>query len=209
MVPVFCLGNASDCFRNFSQSHRCLLMHTPPPAMAELVPALSSDVCAALYFYSLAAFLISFLFSFLTILALLLRAQKLYKKFVKSTGFLGDQQWAMIRVVEQRVRFYPAAFFCCWGPAVILGIVKLIMPQNTELHMALYVLQALTAASQGLLNCGVYGWTQHNLSRLKWEGRRDADTQTPLLRSQKRFYASTLPSPRHSPLPSSTTSSAL
>uniref|UniRef100_A0A2K5KEZ9 Transmembrane protein 116 n=2 Tax=Colobinae TaxID=9569 RepID=A0A2K5KEZ9_COLAP len=120
---------------------------------------------------------------------LLIRAQTLYKKFVKSSGFLGSEQWAVIHIVDQRVRLYPVAFFCCWGPAVILMIIKLTKPQDTKLHMALYVLQALTATSQGLLNCGVYGWTQHKFHQLKQETRRDADTQTPLLCSQKRFYS--------------------
>ncbi|XP_007490100.1 transmembrane protein 116 isoform X2 [Monodelphis domestica] len=209
MVPVFCLGNTSECFHNFSQSHRCLLMHSPPPAMAELLPSASTSVCRILYFYGLIVFLASFLFSLLAILALLIRAQILYKRFVKSTGFLGDAQWAMIHMVEQRVRFYPAAFFSCWGPAVILVIIKLARPQNTRLHMALYVLQALTAASQGLLNCGVYGWTQHRLYRFRREVQRDADTQTPLLRSQKRFYTGCLASPESSPTPADAASTVL
>uniref|UniRef100_A0A8C3YK78 Transmembrane protein 116 n=1 Tax=Catagonus wagneri TaxID=51154 RepID=A0A8C3YK78_9CETA len=120
---------------------------------------------------------------------LLIQAQALFKKFVKSTGFLGSEQWAVIHIVEQQVLFYPMAFFCCWGPAAILMIIKLMKPQNTKLHMALYVLQALTASSQGLLNCGVYGWTQYKFYQLKQKARRDADTQTPLLCSQKRFYS--------------------
>nr|XP_003420408.1 transmembrane protein 116 isoform X1 [Loxodonta africana] len=189
MVPVFCLGNTSECFRNFSQSHRCILMLSPPSAMAELLPSANTSVCSILYFYGIIIFLASFLLSLLTIVVLLIQAQTLYKKFVKSTGLLGSEQWAVIHIVEQRVRFYPVAFFCCWGPAVILMILKLTKPQDTKLHMALYVLQALTAASQGLLNCGVYGWTQHKFHQLKQETRRDADTQTPLLCSQKRFYS--------------------
>ncbi|XP_078010440.1 transmembrane protein 116 isoform X1 [Phascolarctos cinereus] len=206
MVPVFCLGNSSECFHNFSQSHRCLLMHSPPPAMAELLPSASTSVCKILYFYGLIIFLTSFLLSLLAIVALLTRAQMLYKRFVKSTGFLGDEQWASIRVVEHRVCFYPVAFFCCWGPAAILVIIKLTRPENTQLHMALYVLQALTAASQGLLNCGVYGWTQHRFHRLRREARRDADTQTPLLRSQKRFYTGALGAPESRPTPADATS---
>ncbi|XP_070372176.1 transmembrane protein 116 isoform X3 [Equus asinus] len=189
MIPVFCLGNASECFHNFSQSHRCILMYSPPSAMAELLPSADASVCSTLYFYGLTIFLASFLLSLLTIVVLLIQTQTLYKKFVKSTGFLGSEQWAVIHIMEQRVRFYPVAFFCCWGPAVILMIVKLTKPQDTKLHMALYVLQALTASSQGLLNCGVYGWTQYNFYHLKQEARRDADTQTPLLCSQKRFYS--------------------
>ncbi|XP_007170968.3 transmembrane protein 116 isoform X2 [Balaenoptera acutorostrata] len=189
MIPVFCLGNASECFRNFSQSHRCILMYSPPTAMAKVLPSANTSVCSTLYFYGLIIFLASFLLSLLTIVVLLIQAQTLYKKFLKSTGFLGSEQWAVIHIVEQRVRFYPVAFFCCWGPAVILMIIKMTKPQDTKLHMALYVLQALTASSQGLLNCGVYGWTQYKFYQLKQEARHDADTQTPLLCSQKRFYS--------------------
>lgn len=189
MIPVFCLGNASECFRNFSQNHGCILMHSPP---SELLPSANTSVCSILYFYGLIVFLTSFLLSLFTIVVLLIQAQTLYKKFVKSTGFLGSEQWAVIHIVEQRVRFYPVAFLCCWGPAVILMIIKLIEPQDTKLHKALYVLQALTASSQGLLNCGVYGWTQYKFFQLKQETRRDADTQTPLLCSQKRFYSRAL-----------------
>ncbi|XP_066116669.1 transmembrane protein 116 isoform X3 [Saccopteryx bilineata] len=141
MVPVFCLGNASECFHNFSQSHRCILMYSPPSAMADLLPSANTSVCRTLYFYGLTIFLASFLLSLFTIVVLLIQAQALYKKFVKSTGFLGSEQWAVIHIVEQRVRFYPVAFFCCWGPAIILMIMKLIKPQDTKLHMALYVLQ--------------------------------------------------------------------
>ncbi|XP_022406623.1 transmembrane protein 116 isoform X3 [Delphinapterus leucas] len=189
MIPVFCLGNASECFRNFSQSHRCILMYSPPTAMAKVLPSANISVCSTLYFYGLIIFLASFLLSLLTIVVLLIQAQTLYKKFLKSTGFLGSEQWAVIHIVKQRVRFYPVAFFCCWGPAVILMIIKMTKPRDTKLHMALYVLQALTASSQGLLNCGVYSWTQYKFYQLKQEARHDADTQTPLLCSQKRFYS--------------------
>ncbi|XP_036785105.1 transmembrane protein 116 isoform X2 [Manis pentadactyla] len=192
MIPVFCLGNARECFCNFSQSHRCILMHSPPSAMAELLPFANISVCSTLYFYQLTTFLASFLLSLFIIAVLLIQAQTLYKKFLKSTGFLGSEQWAVIYIMEQRVCFYPVAFFCCWGPAVILVIIKLTKPQDTKLHLALYVLQALTASSQGLLNCGVYGWTQHRFYQVKQEARHDADTQTPLLCSQKRFYSKTL-----------------
>ncbi|KAK0686531.1 TM116 protein, partial [Pygoscelis papua] len=78
-------------------------------------------------------------------------------------------------------------------PPVLLGILKLTVSTNSKIYMALLILQALTAASQGLLNCIVYGWTQHVFLSLKRNACRDVDTQTPLLRSQKKFYASTLP----------------
>ncbi|XP_054852470.1 transmembrane protein 116 [Eublepharis macularius] len=195
MAPVFGLGNLNKCYderyQNLTIKHKCLLMHTE----TYLSPASDPQSrCSVLYIYSIGVFLVFFLASFAAILVLLIQARSLYKRFVNSTGFLGDQQWAMIKMVEQRVILYPIVFFCCWGPAFILGIVKLTHLEKTNnLYMVLYVLEALTASSQGLLNCAVYAWTQHMFRCLKREACRDVDTQTPLLRSQKRFYASTLP----------------
>ncbi|EAW97985.1 transmembrane protein 116, isoform CRA_d [Homo sapiens] len=68
MTPVFCLGNTSECFQNFSQSHKCILMHSPPSAMAELPPSANTSVCSTLYFYGIAIFLGSFVLSLLTIM---------------------------------------------------------------------------------------------------------------------------------------------
>uniref|UniRef100_A0A672U7F0 Transmembrane protein 116 n=1 Tax=Strigops habroptila TaxID=2489341 RepID=A0A672U7F0_STRHB len=179
--------------RLFPFSHRCLLMHTEVAVPTNEPQTLSGSVCRAIHFYGIGVFLISFLISFIAILVILSQARGLYKRFVNSTGFLGDQQWAMIKMVEQRVVFYPVTFFCCWAPAVLLGIMKLTVSTNSKIYMALLILQALTAASQGLLNCIVYGWTQHIFLSLKRNACRDVDTQTPLLRSQKKFYSSMLP----------------
>ncbi|NXN96086.1 TM116 protein, partial [Rhinopomastus cyanomelas] len=191
MVPVFCLGNSSNCYQNFSQRHGCLLMHTEVAAPSDEPQSLSSSVCRTMHFYGVGVFLVSFLLSFVAILVILAQARGLYKRFVTSTGFLGDQQWALIKTVEQRVLLYPVAFLCCWAPAVLLGILRLGVATSSNVYVALLVLQALTAASQGLLNCLVYGWTQQAFLALKRGACRDADTQTPLLRSQKRFYAGT------------------
>ncbi|NXC36833.1 TM116 protein, partial [Campylorhamphus procurvoides] len=193
MVPVFCLGNSSDCYQNFSQKHGCLLMHSELAVGAKELQGQGGSVCRAVHFYGIGVFLVSFLLSFVAILVILSQARGLYKRFVTSTGFLGDQQWAMIKMVEQRVVFYPVVFFCCWAPAVLLGVLKLTLSTTSKIYMALLILQALTAASQGLLNCLVYGWTQHVFLALKRGARRDVDTQTPLLRSQKKFYSSTAP----------------
>ncbi|KAM5311709.1 transmembrane protein 116 isoform 4-T12 [Glossophaga mutica] len=180
MIPVFCLGNVSECFRNFSQSHRCILMHSPPSAMAELLPSANTSVCSTLYFYGLAIFLGSFLLSLFIIVVLLIQAQTLYKKFVKSTGFLGSEQWAAIHIVEQRVRFYPVAFFCCWGPAVILVIIKLIQPKDTKLHVVLYVLQLNSARSMLLEKEG---------SRTKYMQPRGCQHETQAETSQRKMAA--------------------
>ncbi|XP_049645325.1 transmembrane protein 116 isoform X1 [Suncus etruscus] len=187
MTPVFSLGNVSECYFNFSQSHRCILVPSPL-AMSELLPSANSSACGTLHIYKVSIFLASFLLSLILIVVLFIQTQVLYKTLVKSASFLGNEQWAVIQIMEERLCFYSIAFFCCWLPGVILMITKLTEQQDTKLHLALYVLQAFSASSQGLLNCGAYGWTQYKFYQLKQDTRRDADTQTPLLCSQKRIY---------------------
>ncbi|XP_062874397.1 transmembrane protein 116 [Trichomycterus rosablanca] len=74
--------------------------------------------------------------------------------------------------------------------AIILAILMLIKPEEVDgsVGVTLYILQAFTSASQGLLNCLVYGWTQQHFRSVNRAAVRDADTQTPLLRSQKQNY---------------------
>lgn len=122
-------------------------MYSPPSAMIEPLPPTNMSVCSTLYFYGVTVFLASFFFSFFTIMVLLVHAQTFYKKFVKSMGLLESEQWAVIHTVGQRVRFFPVAFVCCWGPAVTLLIMKLTEPRETSLHMALAVLQVTPSKS--------------------------------------------------------------
>ncbi|XP_061458689.1 transmembrane protein 116 isoform X2 [Rhineura floridana] len=184
MAPVFGLGNSFECYQNVTAEHGCLMMNVEVNAQ--------QPTCYAMYLYGAGVFFISFLASFVAVLVLLIRARALYKRFVNSTGYLGDQEWAVIKVVKQGVVLYPVVFFCCWGPAFILGIINLVHLDHTVVYMAFCVLEALTASSQGFLNCAVYCWTQHVFRRLKRKACRDGETQTPLLRSQKRFYGSVL-----------------
>uniref|UniRef100_A0A670ZRW0 Transmembrane protein 116 n=1 Tax=Pseudonaja textilis TaxID=8673 RepID=A0A670ZRW0_PSETE len=175
MAPVLGLGNHFQCSQNFTAEHgynNLNVVHFAEPRESGWHVS-GLRLCPTT--------------------TLLIRARMLYKRFVNSMGYVGDQQWEMLKVVEQAVALYPVVFFCCWGPAFILGIVKLARIDHASVYMALYVLEALTASSQGFLNCVVYGWTQHMFHCVKRKACRDVDTQTPLLRSQKRFYASTLP----------------
>ncbi|XP_067862079.1 transmembrane protein 116 [Heptranchias perlo] len=189
MVPVFCVGNGYTCYANYSNS--CLLLHTGRLELGSSYSKVHKSTCHIVYLYSTIIFLITFFFTLLGLVILLIKTRILYKKLVTLTGFLGDQQWAKISVIERRVFLYPTTFLFCWGPAIILAMVKLLIPINVaSLYVVLYVLQAFTAASQGLLNCIVYGWTQRMLQYMQQKARRDVDTQTPLLRSQKRSYCS-------------------
>lgn len=56
----------------------------------------------------------------------------------------------------------------------------------SALKVTVCIFQAFTSASQGFLNCLVYGWTRLHLRRAGLSFfSRDVDTQTPLLRSQQ------------------------
>ncbi|GLD56675.1 transmembrane protein 116-like protein [Lates japonicus] len=114
------------------------------------------------------------------------KARRIYRRVVTSNGYLGNQQRTSFRVMDRRMLLYPLVFILCWGPAVGLAFLRVVKPLLCQG-------KALTSASQGFLNCLVYGWTH---ARLRQASRtvlsRDVDTQTPLLRSQKRSYQ-TLP----------------
>ncbi|XP_051777183.1 transmembrane protein 116 isoform X10 [Erpetoichthys calabaricus] len=190
MTPVFAAGNAAECYQNFSEPYKCLLMHRSLLDPAADFGDVPSHTCPGLLYYRIAIFLLAFFATFIGILVMLVKARTLYKKTVHLSGYLGDQQWANINIIERRVILYPSVFLCCWGPAILLLVLKLIKPDGPEkVYAGLYVIQALTSASQGLLNCFVYGWTQHSLRFMKKAACRDVDTQTPLLRCQKKSYA--------------------
>ncbi|XP_055511280.1 transmembrane protein 116 [Leucoraja erinacea] len=193
MVPVFCVGNRYRCYAPYSSS--CLLLHSEIFELNYTNIMDHKTACHTAYLYSNVIFLIAFLFTLLGLVILLIKTRFFYKKLVTLTGFLGDQQWAKITVIEQRALLYPTVFLFCWGPACILTVVKLLNPMTmNRLFIVLHILQAFTAASQGLLNSIVYGWTQRTLLRHmkhKTKTHCDADTQTPLLRFQKRLYNST------------------
>ncbi|KAB5528400.1 hypothetical protein PHYPO_G00139790 [Pangasianodon hypophthalmus] len=188
-VPVFITGNVLHCYVNFTQPYRCLLLHTgalyPTSQESEILMA-----CKIISDYTIAIFLITFFFTLTGIVVLMIKARSLYKRCVTSHGFFADRQWATLRVLEQRMFLYPSAFFFCWGPAIFLATMMLFKPEEVEgkVGVILYILQAFTSGSQGLLNCLVYGWTQQHFRTLSRGTVRDADTQTPLLRSQKQTY---------------------
>ncbi|XP_068426593.1 transmembrane protein 116 isoform X2 [Clinocottus analis] len=189
MTPVFTQGNGSQCQANFSEPYRCLLMydtsqHRQPTA-----------ACRRLHVYRSSVFLATFLLTLLGITVLVVKARRIYRRVMTSSGYLGHQQQASIRLMDRRMLLYPLVFLLCWGPAVSLALLRLLAPSAGEgaAGGGLYISQAFTSASQGFLNCLVYGWTP---GRLRRAGRRvlsrDKDTQTPLLRSQKKTSYQTL-----------------
>ncbi|XP_072520777.1 transmembrane protein 116 [Salminus brasiliensis] len=188
-MPVFVTGNVDRCYVNFTQPYKCLLLYTGAlfltSSVNEVLPS-----CKIISDYTITIFLITFFITLIGIVVFMVKARSLYKRCVTSHGFLADRQWATLRVLEVRMVLYPTAFFFCWAPAILLATMMLFKPEEVKgwVGVILYILQAFTSASQGLLNCLVYGWTQQHF-RSSSTGMRDADTQTPLLRSQKRTYA--------------------
>ncbi|KAM7382820.1 hypothetical protein PAMP_002527 [Pampus punctatissimus] len=189
MTPVFIQGNISQCQANFSEPYRCLLMHTGALYLTSEHQQPISRVCSLLHTYSISVFLTTFFLTLIGIMVLMGKARHIYRRVVTSNGYLGNQQRATFRVLDRRMLLYPMIFVLCWGPAVGLAFLRVVKPSagQGEAGVVLYVLQAFTSASQGFLNCLVYGWTHGHLRRA---GRtvlsRDVDTQTPLLRSQKK-----------------------
>ncbi|XP_060763667.1 transmembrane protein 116 isoform X2 [Neoarius graeffei] len=188
-VPVFITGNVSHCYVNFTQPYRCLLLHTgalyQTSQESEILMA-----CKIISDYTIDIFLITFFVTLTGIVVLMVKVRSLYKRCVTSHGFFADRQWATLRVLEQRMFLYPSVFFFCWGPAIFLATMMLFKPEEVEgrVGVILYILQAFTSGSQGLLNCLVYGWTQQHFRTLSSGTVQDANTQTPLLRSQKQTY---------------------
>ncbi|XP_072923081.1 transmembrane protein 116 [Hemitrygon akajei] len=186
MVPVFSIGNGYGCYANYSSSGFLL-----PLVLEESYTVDQRSACYAVYLYSTITFLITFFFTLLGLVIFLIKTWFLYK-LVHMTGYFGAEQWAKIGVFERSIVLYSTAFIFCWAPASILAMVKLLNPMNmSHLYIVLYFLQAFTAPSQGLLNCILYGWTQRLFLYMKQSAYCDADTQTPLLRFQKRVYCST------------------
>ncbi|XP_049902317.1 transmembrane protein 116 [Epinephelus moara] len=187
MTPVFILGGINHCQTNFSQPYRCLLMHTGALFLTS-EHQLPMGPCRRLHSFRIAIFLTTFLLTLLSITVLMVKARRIYRRVVTANGYLGNQQRASFRVMDRRMLLYPLVFVLCWGPAVGLAFLRVVKPSagQGEAWVALYISQAFTSASQGFLNCLVFGWTR---ARLRQAGKmvlsRDADTQTPLLRSQR------------------------
>ncbi|XP_030013716.1 transmembrane protein 116 [Sphaeramia orbicularis] len=194
MTPVFAVADISRCQANFSEPYRCLLMHTGA-VFSVSHHHRQVGPCSAIRTYCISIFLTSFLLTLIGIMVLMGKARRIYRRVVSCNGYLGNQQRASFRVMDWRMILYPVIFIFCWGPAVVLAVLLLVAPSGShgKIGVTLYILQALTSASQGFLNCLVYGWTRGSLRGVSRTVLcRDTDTQTPLLRSQKtRGYQST------------------
>ncbi|XP_054638773.1 transmembrane protein 116 isoform X2 [Dunckerocampus dactyliophorus] len=179
MAPVFIQGSVNQCGANCSNSYRCPLML--PIAARQPIRA-----CLVLRGYCGTIFLATFLFTLVSMMVLMGKARRVYRRVVMSHGYLGSQQQASFRSLDFRILAYPLVFALCWGPVACLVLMRVLMSSEDMCVAAviLYIAQAFTSPSQGILHCVLLACTRvwHAGQPLAW---RHADTQTPLLRAQK------------------------
>ncbi|KAK7944513.1 hypothetical protein WMY93_000241 [Mugilogobius chulae] len=178
MTPVFVQSERSRCQTNNTEPFRCLMMDTG----AMFVTSQQPQPIRATAVYSSSALICCFLLTLAGITGLMVRSRTLLKRTVSCGGFVGHQQRALLRDMDRRMVLYPLVFFCCWGPAAVLALLRLISPSITQgwTGAALYITQSVTSGSQGWVNSLVYGSSRFRVHH------RDVHTQTPLLRNQKR-----------------------
>ncbi|KAI9532403.1 hypothetical protein NQZ68_031926 [Dissostichus eleginoides] len=126
MTPVFIQGSLSQCETNFSEPYRCLLMHTGALFLTSEQQPIRA--CRLLHTYRSVLFLASFLLTLLSIIVLVRKSRRLYRRVVTSAGYLGNQQRACVHLMERRMLLFPLVFLLCWGPAVCLVCVRMVSP---------------------------------------------------------------------------------
>nr|XP_057909063.1 transmembrane protein 116 [Doryrhamphus excisus] len=180
MAPVFIQGSVNQCGANCSNSYRCPLM-LPIPAWQPI------RACLVLRGYCGAIFLATFFLTLVSMLVLMGKARRVYRRVVMSHGYLGNQQRASFRSLDFRILAYSFVFALCWGPVACFVLMRVLVSSG-DMDMAaviLHITQAFTSPSQGVLHCMLLACTRvwHTGRPLAW---RHANTQTPLLRGQKK-----------------------
>nr|DBA23205.1 TPA: hypothetical protein GDO54_014141 [Pyxicephalus adspersus] len=143
-----------------NSNHSCLVLN-----VGSQITDFTKDAnvtCTHLHFYSTAVFLATLCLTIIPLLVIAASALIFVQRHLATASFIQDQQWAVIKVMSWSLLLFPIIFLLCCLPAV----------------------------SPGFINCLAYGWTQRMQRSLIQKGWRDVDTQTPLLRSQKKLYAS-------------------
>ncbi|XP_053329217.1 transmembrane protein 116 [Spea bombifrons] len=186
IIPVLYFGNSEQCYGNATHPHSCLVVNVGSSVTSD-VHAYTNNTCKAIHFYITAVFLSTFFLTVISILVLLGFVVSLLRKCK-----IADEHRTVITVTKRAFLLYSAIFLFCSLPGVALTLCKLVdQDGKSEDYRVLYFFQAFTSISQGFLNCLAYGWTHQMLRCLKQNSFHDVETQTPLLRSQKRHYAST------------------
>ncbi|XP_063310303.1 transmembrane protein 116 isoform X2 [Pelobates fuscus] len=181
-VPTLYFGNKMECYGNSTHPHSCLVVNAG--SLVTLDPqAYTNGTCKIIHLYSTSVFLCVFFLTATSMLVYVCVALRGY--------YTNDKGWTAINVMKMSLLLYLAIFFFS-SVAALLTILKLFdHEEKNELYKVLYYIQAFTAMSQGFLNCLAYWFIQQRLQCLNENSSHDMGTQTPLLSSQKRQYAST------------------
>ncbi|PIK56939.1 hypothetical protein BSL78_06140 [Apostichopus japonicus] len=129
-------------------------------------------------------FMATLLSSLLAIIILYSLTTKVYKHLLRQQSEYTDRQRSSVRELQKRVTLYIGVFLFCWTPAFVLAIIEITnrSPCAQQNLYFLYIIQSVTAPSQGILNTLVYGWTRRAYYSSK--------ESTPLNRQTVRGYGS-------------------
>ncbi|XP_038059563.1 transmembrane protein 116-like [Patiria miniata] len=134
--------------------------------------------------YGAIFFVVSLLLSMVSIVTFYVLSAIVYRKLMKGNVWTNKQRRALVELCK-RISFYIAAFVICWIPALVLNVMDLFCKDGVSLITFdwLYVLQGVTAPSQGFLNCIVYGWT-----RTTFRMAKSPQDMRPILKQSYRVY---------------------
>ncbi|XP_019719171.1 transmembrane protein 116 [Hippocampus comes] len=184
MAPVFIQARVGSCAGNCSDAYRCLLM---PVGVLPVTAEQPIRACRLLLGYCGAVFLATFALTLVGMMVLMGKSRQVYRRVVTSHGYLGNQQRVSFRAMDLRMLAYFLSFALCWGPTASLVALRATRSSSDVEGVCtavLYVTQAITSASPGILHFAALACGRGPPGRtLAW---RDAHTQTPLLRAQKR-----------------------
>ncbi|XP_061676270.1 transmembrane protein 116 isoform X3 [Syngnathoides biaculeatus] len=163
-APAFIGGSVGGCIADCGAAYGCLL--TP-------VGTLPVAACRPLRVYVGAVFLAAFVFTLVGVLVLMGKCRQISRRLLTAHGYLGDEQ----RAPDLRMLAHVLVFAVCWAPTASLAAATSSTAGASA--VVLSAAQAVASASPGVLRSAALACARNP------PGRRDADTQTPLLRAQK------------------------
>ncbi|XP_033628318.1 transmembrane protein 116-like [Asterias rubens] len=134
--------------------------------------------------YGAIFFVSSLIISMVAIVTFYALSARVYRKLTKKNVWTNKQRRALIDLCK-RISLYISVFLICWTPALALNIMDLLKRDEVSVveYDWLYVLQGVTAPSQGFLNCMVYGWT-----RTSFRMAKSPQDMKPILKQRYRVY---------------------
>ncbi|XP_077996262.1 transmembrane protein 116-like [Glandiceps talaboti] len=141
--------------------------------------------------YGSIVFVASLSLSIVALLILYGLAYRVYRQLLSQNVWTERQRLAVSNM-RHRITLYILVFLFCWLPALTIAITHLVHDDAGLLiheYFPLYLVQGITAPSQGFLNSLVYGWTRPSFRSATADPRSDASGgTTPLMKTTYRSY---------------------